>query len=39
MNILAGDYGGEMDPHGVDLVSAFFFLDFSGGLEENDGAD
>ena len=24
INILAGDYGGEMDPHGADLVSIRF---------------
>jgi len=24
INILAGDYGGEMDPHGADLVCSLF---------------
>jgi len=26
INILAGDYGGEMDPHGADLVGVCFFV-------------
>lgn len=31
INILAGDYGGEMDPHGADLVGVCFFVFFWGG--------
>jgi hypothetical protein len=37
INILAGDYGGEMDPHGAECLGFLFF--FLGGFEENDGAD
>jgi len=36
INMLPGDYGGEMDPHGADLVSISFLSCLSWREEKNE---